>query len=40
MESIGLPASNLRPALTRFEGVPANISILVLSGEVTVQQMT
>jgi len=40
MESIGLPASNLRPALTPLEGAPANISILVLSGEVTVQQMT
>ncbi|TMD71472.1 MAG: hypothetical protein E6I97_18700 [Chloroflexi bacterium] len=34
------PPSNPRQASTRLERAPASISILVQSGDVTVQQMT
>ena len=37
---LAVPPSHPRQALTRLEGAPATISILVQSGEVTVQQMT
>ena len=37
---LALPPDNLRQALTRMVRAPARESILVLPGEVTVQQMT
>jgi hypothetical protein len=37
---LAVPPSHPGQALTRLEGAPATISILVQSEEVTVQQMT